>query len=322
MNSDFSDSVGGNSQINLGYEFPNLKMFEIPKIKQESYDKEVEEVEEVEEEQECIEDIWSAKVMKGFEQSRSSKKYRCSYSNCGFTCLKNEDCKKHLIVCHQYDQGTKGSSSQSTLKRSLKASPTYTNIPYQGSTPQVPLSQPSISQLYKFKSHHYSTINSKEKILHIRARTKGRYYPMTKKKYKRVKKKIKQDNPDNFKHECNASGCSFKCRSKWDLKNHQISAHYHGKKFYCHIGGCKSVFKEKKNLIIHINKTKHHVDESPIKVAQKNQKHPIGTISAGQKQIPVMKGHKVSQYSKYPIVTLSYLVNRSVSTSSGSAAKF
>ena len=124
---------------------------------------------------------------------------------------------------------------------------------------------------------------------------KRHYYPMTKKKYRRVKKKIEKDNQDHLKHECNVTGCSFKCRSKWDLKDHQISTHYHGKKFYCHIGGCKSVFKEERNLIIHINKTKHHVDNSPIKVPQQSQEHPE-TISAGQKLISVMEGHKVSQY--------------------------
>ena len=137
---------------------------------------------------------------------------------------------------------------------------------------------------------------------------KRHYYPMTKKyKCKKVKK-IKQEYPnDPFKHQCVVMGCSFKGKDRWDLKNHQIGTHYYGKKFYCQIGDCKSVFKTRSYLINHIIKTKHHVNKSPIEVLQQSQGHSIGTISAGEQQIPVMQGHTVSQYSKYSIVTLSYL---------------
>lgn len=94
---------------------------------------------------------------------------------------------------------------------------------------------------------------------------------------------------DYFKHRCDVTECSFRSRNKWDLKNHQIHAHYRGEKFYCYIGNCKSVFKTRNYLINHMNKTKLHVNKSRIKVPQQSQRHCISTISTGEQWIPVLK---------------------------------
>lgn len=101
-----SNSVDGKSQDDLGYQLTNLKVFDTPKVKQEfnvnqEVDFKLKFERKVEEKQEYSQGSWSAKIMQRLVQLRY-KNYSCQYSYFTFKCLKNQDYKKHLILCHQY----------------------------------------------------------------------------------------------------------------------------------------------------------------------------------------------------------------------------